>query len=116
MSRQRDESPETYVRCALRIRLSIIGDESRCVDLRPPNAWSVGKQGPPTAGHPRIPTRGWPAFAQWGVDSHVSPGAVLPEAYDEALRVLQGWPQGSRPVDVTQVGMYVPAHPVLRSA
>lgn len=37
------------------------------------------------------------------------------EAYDEALRVLQGWPEGSRPVDVVAVGMYVPAHPLLRS-
>ena len=38
------------------------------------------------------------------------------EAYDEALRVLQGWPEGSRPVDVIAVGMYVPAHPLLCSA
>jgi len=29
------------------------------------------------------------------------------DAYDEALRVLQGWPTGARPVDVTAVGMYV---------
>lgn len=36
------------------------------------------------------------------------PSAV--DAYDEALRVLAGWPAGSRPVDVTPVGMYVPAH------
>jgi hypothetical protein len=35
------------------------------------------------------------------------PSAV--DAYDEALRVLAGWPQGSRPVDVSPVGMYVPA-------
>lgn len=30
------------------------------------------------------------------------------DAYDEALRVLQGWPTGARPVDVTARGMYVP--------
>ena len=30
------------------------------------------------------------------------------DAYDEALRVLHGWPAGSRPVDVVPVGMYVP--------
>lgn len=29
------------------------------------------------------------------------------DAYDEALRVLQGWPQGARPVDVLPLGMYV---------
>jgi len=29
------------------------------------------------------------------------------DAYDEALRVLQGWPTGARPVDVTTLGMYV---------
>jgi hypothetical protein len=31
------------------------------------------------------------------------------DAYDEALRVLAGWPEGSRPVDVVAVGMYVPS-------
>jgi len=30
------------------------------------------------------------------------------DAYDEALRVLHGWPAGSRPVDVVPMGMYVP--------
>jgi len=30
------------------------------------------------------------------------------DAYDEALRVLRGWPDGARPVDVTPLGMYVP--------
>lgn len=30
------------------------------------------------------------------------------DAYDEALRVLRGWPSGARPVDVTPLGMYVP--------
>ena len=30
------------------------------------------------------------------------------DAYDEALRVLRGWPHGARPVDVTPLGMYVP--------
>jgi len=30
------------------------------------------------------------------------------DAYDEALRVLRGWPDGARPVDVTPQGMYVP--------
>ena len=29
------------------------------------------------------------------------------DAYDEALRVLAGWPEGSRPVDVVPMGMYV---------
>jgi hypothetical protein len=30
------------------------------------------------------------------------------DAYDEALRVLRGWPDGARPVDVAPLGMYVP--------
>jgi hypothetical protein len=34
-----------------------------------------------------------------------NPSAV--DAYDEALRVVAGWPEGSRPVDVCPVGMYV---------
>lgn len=31
------------------------------------------------------------------------------DAFDEALRVLQGWPSGCRPIDVTRVGMYLRA-------
>lgn len=42
------------------------------------------------------------------------PSAV--DAYDEAARVLEGWPAGSRAVDVTSVGMYVPSHAAARSA
>lgn len=30
------------------------------------------------------------------------------DAYDEALRVLEHWPRGTRPVDVVLVGRYVP--------
>jgi len=29
------------------------------------------------------------------------------DAFDEALRVLRGWPHGARPVDVSPVGMCV---------
>ena len=29
------------------------------------------------------------------------------DAYEEALRVLQGWPNGSRPVDVAPMGLYI---------
>jgi hypothetical protein len=42
------------------------------------------------------------------------PSAV--DAYDEALRVLRGWPAGSRPVDVALVAMYVPSRAAVRSA
>jgi hypothetical protein len=42
------------------------------------------------------------------------PSAV--EAYDEAHRVLEGWPVGSRAVDVVSVAMYVPSHAAARSA
>ena len=31
------------------------------------------------------------------------------DAYDEALRVLRGWPSGSRPVDIRPMGMYLPS-------
>lgn len=31
------------------------------------------------------------------------------DAYDEALRVVERWPAGTRPVDVIPIGMYVPA-------
>ena len=43
-----------------------------------------------------------------------SPSAV--DAYDEALRVLEGWPVGARAVDVVAVAMYVPSHAANRSA
>jgi hypothetical protein len=42
------------------------------------------------------------------------PSAV--DAYDEASRVLEGWPTGSRAVDVMSVAMYVPSHAAARSA
>ena len=42
------------------------------------------------------------------------PSAV--DAYDEAHRVLEGWPVGSRAVDVVSVAMYVPSHAGARSA
>ena len=42
------------------------------------------------------------------------PSAV--DAYDEATRVLEGWPVGSRAVDVASVAMYVPSHAASRSA
>jgi len=42
------------------------------------------------------------------------PSAV--DAYDEAARVLEGWPVGSRAVDVVSVAMYVPSHAASRSA
>lgn len=38
------------------------------------------------------------------------------DAYDEAARVLEGWPAGSRAVDVESVAMYVPSHAAARSA
>ena len=41
------------------------------------------------------------------------PSAV--DAYDEALRVLAGWPEGTRPVDVVAVGMYVPSRSAART-
>ena len=33
------------------------------------------------------------------------------DAFDEAVRVLEGWPEGARPVAVSPVGMYVRTAP-----